>query len=91
MATSPSPFQPDCWHPTVDFTPAPSATVPTACQVGYPWPGNNVPFGDPYQGSALRPYYYTTTTTFTPWPPPRLSDEDVERIAKRVAELVRSK
>ena len=47
----------------------------------------------PYHSRTTLRYTYPATTTTFQWPPaePRISDEDVERIAQRVAALLKPK
>ncbi len=54
----------------------------TACDfpIGWPFPLNPYPVVQGWVG----------TTTFTLGQPTRLSDEDVERIAKRVVEIIKA-
>lgn len=58
------------------------------CYIG-PWLGINPPPMCPTHGTQWVPS--TTTTTTLKWPPEtRLTDDEIERIAKRVAELLRN-
>lgn len=72
----------------------PPTTRPTACMVDwpYPYPTHPWPYQPPgWQPTPVLPYPYAapTTTTITLTPAPALSDADVDRIARRVVELLR--